>query len=91
MSKHVERWRVLPLEVAIMTVVNHHGGLILDTDLMRILSKEKELGDIGENEINNALMSLEIEGLVHVQEIKRNVRKITKIEADHHFLAVGED
>ncbi|MFX1533181.1 MAG: hypothetical protein ACFFDI_03010 [Promethearchaeota archaeon] len=91
MSKHVERWRVLPLEVAIMTVVNHHGGLILDTDLMRILSKEKELGDIGENEINNALMSLEIEGLVHVQEIKKNVRRITKIEDDHPFLAVGED
>ncbi|MFX0091815.1 MAG: hypothetical protein ACFFBD_08645 [Candidatus Hodarchaeota archaeon] len=91
MSKqHVERWRVLPLEVAIITILEHQGDLLLDKDLMRFLSKEKELGDIGENEVNNALMNLEIEGLVHVQEIKKGVRRIVKIK-DQDFLAVGED
>ncbi|MFX0044371.1 MAG: hypothetical protein ACFE8Z_00850, partial [Candidatus Hermodarchaeota archaeon] len=65
-------------------------GVILDDELVRIL--KKELGDEpSDAELNQALMQLEINGLVHVSQITKTKRRIEVIKEGTEFLAVDED
>jgi DNA-binding HxlR family transcriptional regulator len=72
-----------------MNVVERREGIILEDDLVRLL--ESDIGEISERELNQALMKLEIEGLIHVQTIKKNQRVIKRIRKEDKFLTVGED
>jgi DNA-binding transcriptional regulator PaaX len=72
-----------------MNIVERREGLILEDDLIRLL--ENDVGEISERELNKALMKLEIEGLIHVQTIKKNQRVIKRVKDGQKFLAVGED
>lgn len=82
-------WRPFPLTFSIMNIVERREGIILEDDLVRLL--ESDIGEISERELNRALMKLEIEGLIHVQSIKKNQRVIKRIRKENKFLTVGED
>ncbi|MFW9944552.1 MAG: hypothetical protein ACFFB7_06095 [Candidatus Sifarchaeia archaeon] len=83
-------WSVLPLRNVIIDILNKRRGVILDDELARIL--KKELGDEpSDAELNQALMQLEINGLVHVSQITKTKRRIEVIKEGTEFLAVDED
>ena len=83
-------WNPLPLRNLIVSIVTRRRGVILDDELKRAL--KKELGsEPSESELNQALMQLEINGLVHVSQITKTKRRIEVIEEGHEFLAVDED
>lgn len=89
MSDKYPYWRPFPLTFSIMNIVERREGLLLEDDLIRLL--ENEVGEFSERELNKALMKLEIEGLIHVQAIKKNQRVIKRVKDGQKFLAVGED
>ena len=72
-----------------MNIVERREGILLEDDLVRLL--ESDVGEFSDRELNQALMKLEIEGLIHVQMIKRNQRVIKRITKNNKFLTVGED
>jgi hypothetical protein len=82
-------WRPFPLTFSIMNIVERREGILLEDDLIRLL--ESDVGEFSERELNKALMKLEIEGLIHVQSIKKNQRVIKRIKKGQKFLTVGED
>ena len=83
-------WSVLPLRNVIIDILKKRRGVILDDELIRVL--KKELGDEpSDAELNQALMQLEINGLVHVSQITKTKRRIEVITEGHEFLAVDED
>ncbi len=83
-------WSVLPLRNVIVRIVKKRRGVILDDELTRAL--KKELGDEpSDAELNQALMQLEINGLVHVSQITKTKRRIEVIKEGTEFLAVDED
>ena len=82
-------WRPFPLIFSIMDIVERREGILLEDDLIRLL--ENDIGEFSERELNQALMKLEIEGLIHVQSIKKNQRVIKRVEESQKFLAIGED
>lgn len=89
MAKKYPYWRPFPLTFSIMNIVERREGLLLEDDLVRLL--ENDIGEFSERELNQALMKLEIEGLIHVQAIKKKQRVIKRIEKGQKFLQVGED
>ncbi|NHJ00646.1 MAG: hypothetical protein EAX86_00830 [Candidatus Heimdallarchaeota archaeon] len=82
-------WRPFPLIFSVMNIVERREGVLLEDDLIRLL--ENDIGEVSERELNQALMKLEIKGLIHVQMIKKNQRVIKRIGENQKFLAVGED
>jgi hypothetical protein len=83
-------WNALPLRNLIVEIVRRRHGVILDDELRRAL--KKELGsDPSDSELNQALLQLEINGLVHVSQITKTKRRIEVIGEEHEFLAVDED
>jgi hypothetical protein len=83
-------WSVLPLRNVIVDILMKRRGVILDDELVRAL--KKELGDEpSDAELNQALMQLEINGLVHVSQITKTKRRIEVIKEGTEFLAVDED
>ncbi|MFQ5831477.1 MAG: hypothetical protein ACE5H4_02115 [Candidatus Thorarchaeota archaeon] len=83
-------WSVLPLRNVIVQILKKRRGVILDDELTRAL--KKELGDEpSDAELNQALMQLEINGLVHVSQITKTKRRIEVIKEGTEFLAVDED
>jgi hypothetical protein len=83
-------WSVLPLRNVIVDILKKRRGVILDDELARIL--KKELGDEpSDAELNQALMQLEINGLIHVSQITKTKRRIEVIKEGTEFLAVDED
>ncbi|MFX0049813.1 MAG: hypothetical protein ACFFAJ_07380 [Candidatus Hodarchaeota archaeon] len=89
MAKKYPYWRPFPLTFSIMNIVERREGLLLEDDLIRLL--ENDIGEFSERELNQALMKLEIEGLILVQSIKKKQRVIKRIEEEQKFLPVGED
>lgn len=89
MAKKYPYWRPFPLTFSIMNIVERREGLLLEDDLVRLL--ENDIGEFSERELNQALMKLEVEGLIHVQTIKKKQRVIKRIEKSQKFLPVGED
>lgn len=80
----------MPLRNVIVDILKKRRGVILDDELVRIL--KKELGDEpSDAELNQALMQLEINGLVHVSQITKTKRRIEVIKEGTEFLAVDED
>jgi hypothetical protein len=73
----------------IIAILNKRQGIILDDELMAIL--EKENMPVSDTELNDVLMSLEIEGIVHVSRITKTRRRVELIKPGQEFLAIGED
>lgn len=80
----------MPMTNLIVDIVKKRRGVILDDELIRAL--KKELGaEPSEAELNEALLVLEINGLVHVSQITKTKRRIEVITEAETFLAVDED
>lgn len=82
-------WRPFPLTFSIMNIVERREGILLEDDLIRLL--ESDVGEFSKRELNEALMKLEVEGLIVVQTIKKNQRVIKRIKKGKNYLTVGED
>ncbi|MCF2144365.1 MAG: hypothetical protein K9W42_11750 [Candidatus Heimdallarchaeota archaeon] len=82
-------WKTMPLSTAILMAIEKRQGVLIDDELIKILSME--FGEVSKTEINEALMELEIRGIVHVQYITKNKRRIEAIKDDMVYMAVGED
>ena len=72
-----------------MNIIERREGILLEDDLIRLL--ESDVGEFSKRELNQALMKLEIEGLVLVQTIKKNQRVIKRVQKGKTYLTVGED
>ena len=82
-------WRPFPLTFSVMNIVERREGILLEDDLIRLL--ESDVGEFSKRELNQALMKLEIEGLILVQTIKKNQRVIKRVKKGKTYLTVGED
>lgn len=82
-------WKTMPLATAVLMAIEKRQGVLLDDELIKILSME--FGDVSPSEINQVLMELEIRGIVHVSHITKNKRRIEKIIDNMVYMAVGED
>jgi hypothetical protein len=80
----------MPMTNLIVDIVKKRRGVILDDELERAL--KKEIGkEPSESELNEALLQLEINGIVHVSQITKTKRRIEVITEAESFLAVDED
>ena len=83
-------WNAVPITNLVVQIVKKRRGVILDDELIRAL--KKELGtEPSDAELNDALLKLEINGLVHVSQITKTKRRIEVISEGTEFLAVDED
>ncbi len=82
-------WISVPLKNLIVNILEKRQGVIIDDDLERILSRE--YGELSPAELNRALMSLEINGIIHVSQITKTKRRIEKIRSGQEFLSIDED
>ena len=82
-------WRSTPLHIIVLDLLESRKGVMLDTDLQRLLVKKSN--DVSESEINNTLMQLEIKGQILVTNIKKNQKKVELIKEGQDYLPVGED
>ena len=82
-------WKTMPLATAVLMAIQKRQGVLLDDELVKILSME--FGDVSKTEINQILMELEIRGMVHVSFITKTKRRIELIRDNMVYMAVGED
>lgn len=82
-------WKTMPLATAVLMAIRKRQGVLLDDELVKILSME--FGDVSKTEINQILMELEIRGIVHVSFITKSKRRIELIRDNMVYMAVGED
>jgi len=82
-------WKTMPLSTAVLMAIEKRQGVLLDDELVKILSME--FGEVSNTEINQILMELEIRGIVHVTYITKNKRRIELISESMAYMAVGED
>jgi len=67
-------WSVLPLHTCIVEILLKKGGALTDTELYAAL--RKSYGDLSFRELNKTLMCLEIEGIIHVFRLTKNIRRV---------------
>ncbi|HUT81211.1 MAG TPA: hypothetical protein VMZ29_08410 [Candidatus Bathyarchaeia archaeon] len=82
-------WKTMPLATAVLMAIEKRQGVLLDDELMNILSQE--FGEVSNVEMNQVLMTLEIRGIIHVNYITKNKRRIEQIKDNMVYMAVGED
>lgn len=82
-------WNVEPLRNMIINILRKRQGIILDDELMTNLDNEDM--PVSDRELNEVLMGLEIEGIVHVSRITKSKRRIELIKPGQEFLPIGED
>ena len=82
----------LPLRSAIIEILKKKDGVMLDSDLpIALKSRYGRSTFFSEAEINKALMTLETQGLIHVQLITKNKRRIKKLGKEMTYVGVEED
>lgn len=82
-------WNIIPVKNMIINILMKRQGIILDDELRTNL--ENENMPVSDTELNDVLMALEIEGIVHVSRITKTKRRIELIKPGQEFLAIGED
>ena len=85
----MESWKTMPLSLVMMQIIKRREGLILDNELLTLVEQETQRPSV--SEFNRELMNLEIRGLIHVTNIKKNQRRISLLKEDQSFLAISED
>ena len=71
-------WPVLPLHTCVVEILLKKGGALTDTELYQAL--RKSYGDLSLRELNKTLMRLEIEGIIHVFRLTKNIRRVELIK-----------
>ena len=69
-----EYWPVLPLHTCVVEILLKKGGASTDTELYQAL--RKTYGDLSLRELNKTLMRLEIDGVIHVFRLTKNMRRV---------------
>ena len=87
--RSLEVWFAKPLKFAIMKMLEESGDRIALSDLIKKLKDIYE--NISLNQINRTLLSLEIEGFIHVEVVGPKERIIEKISWEGAYLPVTED
>ena len=67
-------WKTHPIKNEIILTLIRHKGEMLDSDLLRNL--QNHYSDINRNVLNKILFDLEVEMIVYVQRLRKNVNKI---------------
>ena len=81
-------WRTVPLRNTILAILQKRQGVVIDKELLRLL-KTNRISSTPE-ELDRALLELEIAGQVHVQQITKTKRKI-ELLGERRYLAIAED
>lgn len=68
-------WKIHPIKNEIILTLMRHKGEMLDTDLLRIL--QNQYIDINKSILNRILFNLEVQMLINVQRLRKNVNKIS--------------
>ncbi|MHA1595956.1 MAG: hypothetical protein ACTSXJ_03520 [Candidatus Baldrarchaeia archaeon] len=80
--------RILPLKMLILQILKRQQ-ILRDDELLEYLNKY--MGEVSASEFNRALMQLEIQGLIHVSPLKKNIRKIELLGPGKEFMGAEED
>ena len=67
-------WKIHPVKNEIILSLIRHKGEMLDTDLLRIL--QNQYVDINKSILSRILLNLEVQMLINVQRLRKNVNKI---------------
>jgi len=67
-------WKTHPIKNEIILTLIRHKGEMLDSDLLRTL--QNQYSDITRNVLNKILFDLEVEMIVYVQRLRKNVNKV---------------
>ncbi|MBD3351217.1 MAG: hypothetical protein GF364_07000 [Candidatus Lokiarchaeota archaeon] len=67
-------WKILPLKNEVILTLIKYKGEMLDNELLRNL--QKTYSDVTRAVLNKVLFSLEVEGIIDVQRIRKKVNKI---------------
>ncbi|MFX1564688.1 MAG: hypothetical protein ACFFCH_01730 [Promethearchaeota archaeon] len=81
-------WRTIPLRNVLLSILEKRQGVIIDKELTRLLKTNRVTAS--PEEIDRALMELEISGKIHVQQITKTKRKI-ELLGERRYLAIAED
>jgi hypothetical protein len=81
-------WRTIPLRNVVLSILEKRQGVIIDKELTRLLKTNRVTAS--PEEIDRALMELEISGKIHVQQITKTKRKI-ELLGERRYLAIAED
>jgi Fe2+ or Zn2+ uptake regulation protein len=73
----VKTWKPRPLDLAIVEVLERKGPMT-DTELFDLLKETHE--GLGLRILNQTLMRLEVEGMVHVSSLSRGKRRVELIK-----------
>ena len=73
MDKMSNVWRFRPLHLEILRILESRGGLVKDKELYDALRRTY---DLSFSQFLKTLLTLEIQGLVLVRQLKENVRII---------------
>ncbi|MHA2427239.1 MAG: hypothetical protein ACXADB_04345 [Candidatus Hermodarchaeia archaeon] len=72
----------------ILSILDKRQGVVIDKELTRLLKTNRMT--VAPDELNRALMELEISGKIHVQQITKTKRKI-ELLGERRYLAIAED
>ena len=67
-------WKTHPIKNEIILTLIRHKGEMLDSDLLRNL--QNQYSDITRNVLNKILFDLEVEMIIYVQRLRKNVNKV---------------
>ena len=67
-------WNPTPLKNLILYALVRNKGVVLDSELMRLLQKDYQ--DLSESKLSQTLMQLEVPGLIHISRITKNKNRI---------------
>ena len=81
-------WFAKPIKLAVLEILEEVGGRISESELRERI--KNIYGEASTSIINRVLMSLEIDGLVHVAPVGIKERIIERTEGKA-YLVVGED
>lgn len=72
-------WKAQPLHLAILDILEKKGS-ITDAELLETLKNTSSYRDLSFNELNRALMRMEISGLILVSSLTRGKRLIQLVK-----------
>ena len=81
-------WRTVPLRNTILAILQKRQGVVIDKELLRLLKTNRVTAT--PEDLDRALLELEISGQIHVQQITKTKRKI-ELLGERRYLAIAED
>ncbi|MFX1245578.1 MAG: hypothetical protein ACFE8F_11495 [Promethearchaeota archaeon] len=88
MRSNTLTWRTVPLRNSILAILQKRQGVVIDKELLRLLKTNRVSAT--PEELDRALLELEIGGQVHVQQITKTKRKI-ELLGERRYLSIAED